>query len=179
MKDEVWKTVEGTHGLYEVSCMGCLRRTDKMRSDRWSSRGGVVSGYICKGYVMSTLCVRGHRRQVAIHQIVMEAFCGVPECGAEVNHKDFNKTNNTLENLEYVTHKENVHHAIRGGAWPDRFGSNNVNAILTDEAVVQIRKECKESNKKQNTRESLGLRYGVSPDTIKQAQYRKTWKHVG
>lgn len=63
----------------------------------------------------------GDHRQVGVHRLVADAFMGPCAKGYEVNHKDGVKDNNCAENLEYVTHKENIQHAIRlFGNWARR-----------------------------------------------------------
>lgn len=55
----------------------------------------------------------GDHRQIGVHRLVADAFMGPCAKGYEVNHKDGVKDNNRPENLEYVTHKENIEHALR------------------------------------------------------------------
>lgn len=52
------------------------------------------------------------------HRLVAETFIPNPDDLPEVNHKDGNKENNSVQNLEWVTHKENVHHSIKTGLAP-------------------------------------------------------------
>jgi len=60
----------------------------------------------------------GDHRQIGVHRIVADAFMGPCPLNHEVNHKDLNKKNNLPGNLEYVTHKENLEHAVRlRGNW--------------------------------------------------------------
>lgn len=51
-----------------------------------------------------------------VHRVVAEAFKGYCPVGKEVNHKDLDKTNNSPSNLEYKTHRFNLHHAVKNGA---------------------------------------------------------------
>ena len=69
-------------------------------------------GYLCVHLYRGGKTTRKVR---TIHQLVAEAFLGNPHGHTEVNHKDFNKANNNLKNLEWVSHKENVHHALAAG----------------------------------------------------------------
>ena len=65
------------------------------------------------GYGRVTLYNKPHKLRVFIHRLVMETFCGKSDM--EVNHKDLNKHNNRLKNLEYVTRQENEMHSRRSG----------------------------------------------------------------
>jgi len=69
------------------------------------------------GYPRTTLVVNGKKTPLQIHKMVAETWLGPREPGIEVNHIDGDKTNSRVSNLEYVTRKENLHHAIRTGLW--------------------------------------------------------------
>ena len=65
-----------------------------------------------KGYLQISLCRNGKYIRKAIHRCVWEAFVGPIEGRMEINHKDLNRSNNQLSNLELVTHQQNLKHAI-------------------------------------------------------------------
>lgn len=98
-------------GLYRVSKLGDVCRvapgiaTFAGRPLRWSCGA--------TGYAQVTLSVTGEKPvRLYVHRIVAEAFLGTCPEGHVVNHRDGNKLNNELENLEYVTRKENARHAL-------------------------------------------------------------------
>jgi len=77
---------------------------------------GDVAYRICKtpllkGYPQISLCKNGKYARRAVHRVVWEAFNGPIEGRLEINHKDLNRANNRLDNLELVTHQQNVQHA--------------------------------------------------------------------
>lgn len=96
---ENWKAVKNYEGLYEVSNLGNVRRNGKTLKPFKSN----------KGYYSIGLCKNGIRKARTIHQLVSESFLNFNQCGYElvINHKDFNKINNRVENLEIVTQREN------------------------------------------------------------------------
>lgn len=61
------------------------------------------------GYLNIKLKKDGYRKHYYVHRLVWETFNGVVPQGYEINHKDHNKYNNELSNLEIVTHSENLH----------------------------------------------------------------------
>ena len=65
-----------------------------------------------KGYFQMALCKNGTYTRRAVHRMVWEAFHGPIEGRLEINHKDLDRSNNKLENLELVTHQQNLKHAI-------------------------------------------------------------------
>ena len=67
---------------------------------------------LLKGYPQMALCKNGTYKRRAVHRMVWEAFNGPIEGRLEINHKDLDRSNNKLENLELVTHQQNLKHAI-------------------------------------------------------------------
>ena len=105
MENEIWKDIPGFEGYYQVSNLGKVRhlfkhytKIKKTTIDSW----GYEAISLCVNYVPSTR---------KIHRLVALAFIPNPENKPFVNHKDGNKLNNRLENLEWVTQSENVRHA--------------------------------------------------------------------
>ena len=95
MKIEYWKPVVGYEGLYEVSSFGRVRN---VRTNR------VLSPIVDRdGYLKVHLSKNGHPRKTFIHVIVSKAFIPNPNNYPCINHKDENKLNNCVENLEWCT----------------------------------------------------------------------------
>jgi hypothetical protein len=67
---------------------------------------------LLKGYWVASLCKDGKYTRRGVHRMMWEAFNGRIEGRLEINHKDLNRGNNRLENLEIVTHQQNIQHAI-------------------------------------------------------------------
>jgi hypothetical protein len=101
-----------------------------------SKRGIILKPQIADtGYLKVGFRVDGKKTLRPIHQLVMEAFVGPRPDGMDVNHKDGNKLNNSLANLEYCTRKENIHHAIGLGA----FRNCHRKSTLTPEVIDKIK----------------------------------------
>lgn len=107
---EQWKVVPGTDGAIEVSNEGRIKsnlrdgRILKATSDQ-------------KGYLRLRVTINRQKHSYKVHRLVAQAFVDNPQGRPQVNHKDGNKQNNRAENLEWVTNKDNAHHAIRNGLW--------------------------------------------------------------
>lgn len=106
-----WKTIDGFQGNYEVSSDGIVRNKKTSRVLKQTPRP--------KGYVAVTLYsgTVESRKSFLVHRLVASAFIGESEL--QVNHKDLNKRNNKLENLEYCTNQENMTHAVENGAYDE------------------------------------------------------------
>ena len=99
---EVWKDIKGYEGLYQISNLGRVKRV---------TTGRILKGGKDKdGYLMVKLYKNNIRSNKKIHRLVAEAFIPNPENKPQVNHADENKTNNSLDNLEWMTAKENINH---------------------------------------------------------------------
>jgi hypothetical protein len=77
----------------------------------------MIGGYHPKGYRMVTLRNNGKQVQRFVHRLVAQYFVDGFSSGLQVNHIDGVKTNNAASNLEWVTAKENLRHAVRSGLW--------------------------------------------------------------
>jgi len=108
---EQWKPIRKYEGIYEISECGNIRRI--------LNRYGNIQNKIIKpshtpdGYFKVRLSKNGIYEQPNLHRIIYEAFVRDIPHNMQVNHKDFDKENNSLNNLEIVTAKENIRHTLR------------------------------------------------------------------
>lgn len=103
---EEWRPIKGYDGLYLISASGAIYSNYTQRIMRQTINK--------KGYKAVSLCKDGKRKVREVHRIIAETFLENTIDGyAEVNHKDGIKTNNALENLEWVTKGGNLQHAYR------------------------------------------------------------------
>lgn len=113
-EEEIWKDIEGYEGLYQVSNMGRVKSLSRMK---WSGRGyfktpeKILKARPFKnGYLYVNLWKDGKMKHYTIHRLVSQAFIPNPNNLPQVNHIDENKENNCVDNLEWVTCKENLNH---------------------------------------------------------------------
>lgn len=112
MQDEIWKDVKHYEGLYVVSNYG---RVKNVRTNHY-----LVQHNNGRGYLQVNLWKFNKGRREYVHRLVAMAFIPNPENKPTVNHKDEDKQNNYVENLEWMTYKEN-----------NNYGSHTVKAIET------------------------------------------------
>lgn len=152
----MWKDIEGYEGLYQVSDDGQVRRL--------MSNGKTRILKPWKSYNYYTLCLskKCEKKTKAVHRLVAETFLGKPTEYREVNHKDGNKLNNRLENLEWVTQRENSLHAVDVlGIVPFGKPPKKVRCIdpVTGEVVAEYRSllEASKAMGKVSVRASISL----------------------
>lgn len=121
LESEKWIPIKGYEGLYEVSTHGNVRSIK-----RSGSKGGISKIFDDRGYDRVYLSKNGKMKQFILHRLVAIAFISNLENKEQVNHKDGNKQNNFVHNLEWVTRKENELHK-RNVLGEDSKGSKNGN----------------------------------------------------
>lgn len=110
-----WKEIKGTNGFYEVSDTGLVRRA---KASNRTYAGRVHSTTLDDGGYKIVVAYLGPKtyKVIRVHRAVATAFLGDPPFdGAQVNHKDGNKQNNNVSNLEWCTRSENRRHAMMTG----------------------------------------------------------------
>ena len=108
--NEQWRDVLNYEGYYEVSSLGSVR---SLGGRRGSSKR-FLKYADTKGYDSVCLSLKNRRKTFQVHRLVLDAFVG-HQPSMEVNHKDGRKKNNSLSNLEWVSHKTNMGHAVETG----------------------------------------------------------------
>lgn len=120
LEGEVWKDVVGWEYCYEVSNFGRVKTKSRMRNGRSNTVVSVSSKikdtyFDEDGYERVCLYFENKSKLLGVHRLVAEAFIPNPNNLPQVNHKDGDKANNTVDNLEWVTNTENIRHSIQIG----------------------------------------------------------------
>jgi len=142
-----------------------------------SSNGKQISENINdKGYPQVSLFYNGKNYSRRVHRILAELFIPNPENKPQVNHKDRNRANYDLENLEWSTAKENVIHSVINGGrlnwFRDNKMSKNPKSKLCENDVVNIRSYY---NNKIFTQVQLSKKYQLGVPTINKIIKNKLW----
>ncbi len=163
--NEVWKPIKDFESQYLISNLGRVKT--------------IKTGLIRKlqvhkdGYLCLILCTNRIRCVKYIHRLVAESFIDNPSNLVEVNHIDGNKLNNSISNLEWCTHHDNVLHAVNTGLMKFRKGIEINSTKLTESQVIEIRKlkGIVKGNK-------IAVMYNVDKSTIYDILNNKSWKHL-
>lgn len=111
LEGEEWKYIEGFEGVYKISNKGRLKRI--YVENRYEK---LVSLYTDRtGYIRCTISYKNKRKKISIHREVAKLFVPNPQNLETVNHKDFNRTNNDVNNLEWMTVSDNIKHSVDNG----------------------------------------------------------------
>jgi hypothetical protein len=165
---ENWKQIP-TVQAYEVSDLGRVRRLKPACRTR---PGNVIKGIQSNcGYRQCLLAIEPNKyRLFLVHRLVLLAFVGPSPL--HVNHKNGIKTDNRLNNLEYVTRSQNQRHAI--DVLGQYRGTGNGRSKLTDRDVLEMRRLRAEGMKQSD----LVARFGVNRNMVQRILYRKAWTHI-
>ena len=116
--DEIWKPIPGFEDLYEASSLGRIRsksvvlwtKGEHNRSFQYRRKERILSPSYnqANGYLAVALCRDSKPQSYYVHRLVASAFLPNPDNLSEVNHKDENKTNNRVENLEWCSRTYNI-----------------------------------------------------------------------
>lgn len=114
---EIWKDVPNYERLYQVSNQGNVKSLSfGARNIKHSNVERLLSCSMSNlGYRKVELYKNGKSKMFYVHRLVANSFIPNPDNKPQVNHKDGNKSNNRVENLEWVSAKENISHAISTG----------------------------------------------------------------
>lgn len=161
---EIWKDIPGYEGCYQASSLGRVRSLPRI-TKHWRGGPKRVAGRVLRahtmqnGYVRVPLYKNGRDTFPGVHRLVLSAFAGPSD--KQVNHRNGNKADNRLENLEWASGIENMAHAIETRLL-DQRGEKHHNARLSDLQTQQIR----ELLSRRVLHKEIAKQFGVARSTI-------------
>ena len=166
---EKWKYIRGYKKKYQISNYGRVKSYYRKPPIimKLSSRNSV-------GYIQVSLSLDGERRTHLVHRLVLSHFNREPEVGEETNHKDGNKENNFIDNLEWTDRKSNVNHSLQKGL-SSNIGETHSKAKLSKSDVEEIKNLYPTGD---YTQKELGDKFGVHQATIADILHGRSWSHV-
>ena len=176
---ERWLPVVGYEGLYEVSNRGRVRslhRIVKHCRDKGEKRikGRMMALIKNQGYRTVKLHKDGEGKHFKVHRLVAAAFIGPCPEGQEVLHGIAGILNNSVENLRYGTHSENMHDKKRDGTQPDWRGERGHFSKLTEQKVLRIRELLSAGV----TQKEIAAQFSIHKDYVSHIKRRVTWSHI-
>ena len=116
--------------------------------------------------------IDGKAKTYLVHRVVAQVHLPNPDGKPEVNHKDGNKSNNAVWNLEWVTSQENVNHSVETGLV--KRGSERPNSKLSDSEVIELR----ELRAMGMNYYDLGKRFNIAYQTAHKVCTHQTYTHI-
>lgn len=116
LKNEIWKDITNYEGLYQVSNFGRVKSLKRIRKSKNNSPSivneRILSQKNTKGYKSVSLSKNSKLKTFSVHRLVAQSFLDNPNNLPQINHKDENKTNNMVDNLEWCDAKYNTNYSI-------------------------------------------------------------------
>lgn len=137
---EIWKDIESFDGFYQISNLGRVKSVSRKIGTCYRKERIRSLSLTKDGYVKLRLSYCGKDVTMRVHRLVAEAFIPNSNNKETVNHKDGNKLNNCVDNLEWADRSEQMYHAYKLSLKKSVQGAENTQSKLTDEQVKEIRK---------------------------------------
>lgn len=160
MEEVIWKPIKN-YPWFHISNKGELKNTKTGNILKQHSPNGA-------GYPVIATKIGGRNGKdvcFKIHRLIAEAFIPNPENKPHINHIDGNPKNNSIDNLEWCTHSENILHAHRIGLLKNKKGSESLNCVLSKDIIEQVRKEFIPYDREKSFR-ALAKKYNVNWRTL-------------
>lgn len=163
-KIEIWKDIPEYEGIYQISNLGRVKSL-KFNRER------ILKFNPCNDYKTVALTKKSNQKRFYTHRLIAIAFIPNPDNKPDINHINGIRYDNRIENLEWITHKGNINHAIEIGLKISLKGEKHGLSKLKEKDVLEIRN----SNLSQK---ELSKIYKVSFSTVNDIINRKYWKHI-
>ncbi len=177
--EEIWKDVAGYEGLYQVSNMGGVKRLSFITYNKYYKRETIhkenhlrPTPHYQNNYLSVMFSKNKKQKRIMVHRLVAIHFISNPNNYRTVNHKNGNKQQNCVSNLEWMSHKQNVNHAIEIGLM-DNAGENNGQCKITEKEAKEIK-----NLKGKLSSAKVAQTYGLSSSHILRIWSGKKWAHI-
>lgn len=176
---ENWKPIanEFLGDLYLVSDKGNVKSLNRIDGNGRSLQGRILKPATVRGYAMVLMQKKPHKWFAKVHHVVALSFLGHPpgvigRDGWQVNHKNGNKLDNRLINLEWVTREQNERHAVINAL--KSCGERHYKRALSDNVVAEMRADYANGCRIID----IANRHKSTHATTSSVVHNRTWKHL-
>lgn len=177
---EIWKDIPGFEGCYQASNSGKIK--SKKRTVTYSTGKTqiypsvvLIPGVTESGYYSVTLCKDTRRFTKRVCRLIGLTFIPNPENKPQINHKDGDKKNDAVSNLEWSTGSENQLHRYRVLKKGVPVGEKHANSKVNNSSVKKIRQMHSTGLYSQR---AIGDKFGISQPTVWEIVNNKIWTHI-
>ncbi len=167
MEQEIWKDVRDFEGLYKISNLGEIYSSISKKKLTPFKTGD--------NYRAVKLWKSGVKKTVLIHTVVGNHFVDNPLSLPEINHKNFDRTDNRAVNLEWMSHGDNIRYSYEMGNRTGARGEDSPRAKHTNESVTRIRQMYSEGG---YTQQELADMFNDKRNNISKIINLTRWKHI-
>lgn len=171
---EEWRTIEGFPN-YAVSNMGQIKKIGLAKGSHKQIGDKIKPYKVGGGYYAVRLSNKSGRKMFKMHRLVLTAFVGKPKKNEQGNHKTGIKSDNCIDNLEWVTQAENMQHSFKNGFHKREPGEKAPNAKLKDGEVWLIKQILAKTSL---TQIEISKMFNVSNTTVHRIQHGYDWDHI-
>jgi len=187
MQKEIWKDIVGYEGMYEVSSFGRVRSLDRRLRNGRLHTGSVLKTRIARnGYELVSMYADGMQKTDTVHRIMAQAFIPNPDNLPQINHKDENKANNAVDNLEWCdsAYNNNYGNHIRRIMETESWKPNLEKALATRPKSVLCLNQSGDIVSRYESARAAAKELGINPSNISACCLGKqksakgfTWKY--
>lgn len=171
LPNEIWQDIIGYEGLYQISNYSRVKSLKR----KWVVKNKIIKYQIHKNGYNSVLLWKNRKdKRLLISRLVAIHFILNKKNNVEVNHKNGNKLDNRIENLEWITHSENIIHAHKKGLIFHKVGELVLSSKLKEHEVLKIR----ELYNNNYSLKEICKKFNICRGTIYDITHNKTWKHL-
>ena len=172
---EIWKDIDGYEGLYQISSFGSVKALSRYKYNGFShyQTKETIKKLTknAQGYHAVGLSKDRRNSTKLVHRLVAFAFLDNPNNFNVVHHKDNNRINNNVDNLELTTLRQNLIYAIEEKR--HAFGERAASAVITEHQAITVI-ELLKIYRTNEVSLITGIKYGI----VKSIKYKKAWNHI-